>query len=72
VLDLDIILWSGGSFAEAGLIVPHPAFRQRSFVLQPLAAIAPDWRDPLTGLRIRQLLRRLDRPSPVDRRATHT
>jgi 2-amino-4-hydroxy-6-hydroxymethyldihydropteridine diphosphokinase len=72
VLDLDIILWSGGSFADANLIVPHPAFRQRDFVLRPLVAIAPHWRDPLTGLHTRQLLQRFHRPSPVDRRARHT
>jgi 2-amino-4-hydroxy-6-hydroxymethyldihydropteridine diphosphokinase len=71
-LDLDIILWSGGSFAETDLIVPHPAFRQRDFVLRPLVAIAPHWRDPLTGLHTRQLLQRFHRPSPVDRRARHT
>ena len=69
VLDLDIILWSGGSVAAPGLALPHPAFRERGFVLQPLAEIAPDWRDPLTGLSIRQLYRRLCHPTPVDRRA---
>lgn len=55
VIDLDIILWSGGSWADRRLTVPHPAFRGRRFVLDPLAAIAPDWRDPLTGLTVRQL-----------------
>jgi 2-amino-4-hydroxy-6-hydroxymethyldihydropteridine diphosphokinase len=72
VLDLDIILWSGGSFAEAGLIVPHPAFRQRGFVLEPLCEVAAEWRDPLTGLTIRQLRSRLRQPRPVDRRAGRT
>jgi 2-amino-4-hydroxy-6-hydroxymethyldihydropteridine diphosphokinase len=66
VLDLDIILWSEGSWAGPELIVPHPEFRRRFFVLEPLAEIAPRWRDPLTGLTIRQLLARLRRGRPVD------
>lgn len=59
VIDLDIILWSGGAWAGPGLIVPHPHFRQRGFVLRPLAVIAPGWRDPVTGRTIRQLAARL-------------
>ncbi len=69
VLDLDLILWSGGAWEGAGLIVPHPEFRARRFVLEPLAELAPDWRDPLTGATVRQLLHRLRAPTPVDRRA---
>jgi 2-amino-4-hydroxy-6-hydroxymethyldihydropteridine diphosphokinase len=61
-LDLDIILWSGGIHAARGLSIPHPAFRTRAFVLDPLAGIAPRWRDPLSGLTIRHLKARLDRP----------
>ena len=67
VLDLDIILWSGGPFAEQGLVIPHPSFRERLFVLQPLAEIAPGWRDPITGATLRQLLHRAARRKPVDR-----
>ena len=63
VLDLDIVLWSGGPWASADLFVPHPLFRARQFVLKPAAAIAPDWRDPLTGLTLRQLAARLVRPA---------
>ena len=44
VLDLDIILWSGGKFRSRRLTIPHPQLATRSFVLQPLAAIAPTWR----------------------------
>jgi 2-amino-4-hydroxy-6-hydroxymethyldihydropteridine diphosphokinase len=59
VIDLDIILWSGGMWASPGMTVPHPAFRERRFVLDPLLAIVPDWRDPLTGRTIRQLAARV-------------
>lgn len=59
VLDLDILLWSGGAWSGPGLTVPHPQYRVRGFVLDPLARIAPDWRDPLTGLTVRQLRARL-------------
>ncbi len=62
VLDLDIVLWSGGCWVSPGLIVPHREFRLRNFVLAPATAIAPDWRDPLTHLTLRQLHRRLRHP----------
>lgn len=66
VLDLDILLWSGGLWASPGTIVPHPHMRERRFVLGPLAQIAADWREPLTHLTIRQLRTRLDRPRSRD------
>ena len=44
VLDLDIVLWSGGRFRSRRLKIPHAGLPQRSFVLQPLLAIAPGWR----------------------------
>ncbi len=67
VLDLDLILWSGGSWHDPDLTLPHPAFRDRAFVLGPARAIAPGWRDPLTGLTVAQLHRRLTRPRPLPR-----
>ena len=44
VLDLDIIAWSGGRYASRGLVVPHRSATKRSFVIGPLATIAPGWR----------------------------
>jgi 2-amino-4-hydroxy-6-hydroxymethyldihydropteridine diphosphokinase len=44
VLDLDIALWSGGRFRSRRLNIPHAQLSKRSFVLQPLANIAPAWR----------------------------
>ena len=65
VLDLDIVLWSGGAWSSPGLTIPHLEFRWRGFVLGPAAAIVPDWRDPLTGLSLRQLYRRSEKVSPI-------
>lgn len=61
-LDLDLILL--GDIVTAAdlaprLQVPHPRFRDRFFVLGPLAEIAPDMRDPVTGATASALLRKL-------------
>jgi 2-amino-4-hydroxy-6-hydroxymethyldihydropteridine diphosphokinase len=59
-VDLDLILYGDAVIDEApSLIVPHPRFRERRFVLEPLAEIAPDWRDPVTGQTIEELVRNL-------------
>lgn len=58
VLDLDIVLWSEGAFTSDDLVIPHPFFRKRGFVLKPASQIAGSWRDPLSGLTIRQLFAR--------------
>jgi 2-amino-4-hydroxy-6-hydroxymethyldihydropteridine diphosphokinase len=59
-LDLDLILYDDAMIDEGpALIVPHPRFRERRFVLEPLCEIAPNWRDPLTGRTVEELLRTL-------------
>ena len=55
-LDLDLILYGGRVIDEPGLVVPHPRFRERRFVLEPLVEVAPNFRDPVTGKSARQLL----------------
>ena len=57
-LDLDLVLYGNRVFDEPGLIVPHPRFRERRFVLEPLAEIAPELVDPVTGLTAGELLAR--------------
>ena len=57
-LDLDLILFGSERIQEPGLIVPHPRFRERLFVLEPLADIAPGLVDPGTGETISGLLQR--------------
>ncbi len=54
-LDLDLILYGDFVIDEPGLQVPHPRFRDRAFVLQPLAEVAGDWIDPVSGLSVVQL-----------------
>jgi 2-amino-4-hydroxy-6-hydroxymethyldihydropteridine diphosphokinase len=67
VLDLDIVLWNGGRWRSPDLTVPHPAFRKRGFVLGPAVRLAPNWRDPVTGLSLRHLHARLTRRAPLPR-----
>ncbi|HMF99529.1 MAG TPA: 2-amino-4-hydroxy-6-hydroxymethyldihydropteridine diphosphokinase [Vicinamibacterales bacterium] len=55
-LDLDLILYEDEVIDAPGLIVPHPRFRERRFVLEPLAEVAPDLRDPVSGKTVRELL----------------
>ena len=62
VLDLDIALWSGGRFRSRRLTIPHPQLARRNFVLQPLAAIAPNW--SIGPLALRHLAGRLARKRP--------
>jgi 2-amino-4-hydroxy-6-hydroxymethyldihydropteridine diphosphokinase len=58
-LDLDLILYGDFVIDEPGLQVPHPRFRDRVFVLQPLAEVAGDWRDPVSGKSVHDLLGQL-------------
>ena len=66
VLDLDILLWSGGRWSSATLFIPHRHLTERLFALDPLGRIAPDWKIPGRGT-VRQHLARLTRPRPVHR-----
>lgn len=56
-IDLDIILYEREQVALPGLRIPHPRFRERGFVLQPLADIIPRFVDPVTKRTVADLLR---------------
>jgi 2-amino-4-hydroxy-6-hydroxymethyldihydropteridine diphosphokinase len=59
-LDLDLILYGDSRIDEPDLTVPHPRFRERLFVLEPLAEIAPEMVDPVSGSTVRDLLKALN------------
>jgi 2-amino-4-hydroxy-6-hydroxymethyldihydropteridine diphosphokinase len=48
-IDLDLLLWGDARISEPGLEVPHPLMLERRFVLEPLAALAPDHEIPGNG-----------------------
>ena len=64
-MDIDIILWSGGRWQSRSLIIPHPAFHLRAFVLDPLCRAAPCWRHPVSGLSVRHLRAQLRKAAPI-------
>ena len=66
-LDLDLILYGEQRISSERLEVPHPRMAERAFVLLPLLEIAPDWIDPRSGRRVRELAAALEDLGGVER-----
>ncbi len=60
VLDLDLLFYHDRIDPRGWPILPHPRMCGRGFVLHPLSDIAPNWRDPVSGLDVTSLIARLD------------
>ena len=67
-LDLDLILYGDRQIDDDRLTVPHPRYLDRPFVLEPLARLAPRWRDPVSGRTLASLARSASSPDhQIDR-----
>lgn len=64
-LDLDIILYGDLILETPELQIPHPRMTERAFVLVPLAEIAPEWIEPVSGQTISELLEKVDRSGVI-------
>lgn len=59
-IDIDILLYGNSVVKMEALDIPHPRFRDRRFVLEPLAELNAGLRDPVSGLTVAELLQRLE------------
>ena len=62
-IDLDILFYGSDVVNEPGLSIPHPLMAEREFVLRPLADIAPNFRHPVMGCSVSEILSFLDEES---------
>ena len=60
-LDLDVLLISGQTVDQPGLVVPHRELTRRAFALLPLLDVMPEARDPVSGARYSEVALMLDR-----------
>lgn len=74
-IDIDILMFGDSVLDTRGLTIPHPAMRERRFVLEPLAEIAPEVRHPVLKRTVRelrdalpagQIVKRMPKESPTD------
>jgi len=66
-LDIDVLLYGDRTSDAPELTLPHPRLRERRFMLEPLAEIAPDWPVPPDGTPVQELLARLGDSQELER-----
>jgi 2-amino-4-hydroxy-6-hydroxymethyldihydropteridine diphosphokinase len=70
-LDIDIVFYGEEVIHEHGLTIPHPRYAERNFVLVPLAEIAPQHRDPRSGIAIAALKDQARDPAAIRKFASN-
>lgn len=66
-IDIDIVSLGDSVLDTADLVIPHPRYGERAFVVVPLKEIAPDFRCPRSGLGIDDLLEKLGSHAAIAR-----
>lgn len=66
-LDLDILLYDRLVYESKDLLIPHADMQNRRFVLEPLAQLCPNYRHPLYGRTIRQMLQELKEETYINK-----
>ncbi|MEG1564533.1 MAG: 2-amino-4-hydroxy-6-hydroxymethyldihydropteridine diphosphokinase [Bacteroides sp.] len=61
VIDIDLLLYGNLILKTKTLTLPHPLMTQRSFVMEPLAEIAPEVMHPVLEQTIKELLENIGR-----------
>ena len=64
-IDIDLLFYGKQVINTPELVVPHPRLTERAFVLVPLAEIAPNWKHPVLGKTVQELLKRLGKTDGV-------
>ncbi|MBR5695908.1 MAG: 2-amino-4-hydroxy-6-hydroxymethyldihydropteridine diphosphokinase [Paludibacteraceae bacterium] len=66
IIDVDILFYDDIIYHGDNLTIPHPLIEKRDFVLRPMAEIAPDFRHPISGKTMKNLLHELNKKSEKD------
>jgi 2-amino-4-hydroxy-6-hydroxymethyldihydropteridine diphosphokinase len=64
-LDIDILFFGNEVIHLPDLEIPHPRISERRFALIPMAELAPEFRHPVLGPDMKQLLEQCEDPLPV-------
>jgi 2-amino-4-hydroxy-6-hydroxymethyldihydropteridine diphosphokinase len=64
-IDIDLLYFDNLVLNSSDLTIPHPRIADRKFVLIPLAEVAPDLKDPGTGMTVQEMLLKCKDPSGV-------
>ena len=57
-IDIDILFYGKKIINSPELTIPHPRLEERTFMLIPLAEIAPNLAHPVSGMTVREMLKR--------------
>ena len=63
IIDIDILFYDDTIYNSGNLTIPHPLIEQRDFVLRPMAEIAPEFKHPISGKTMKNLLHELNKKS---------